>query len=1495
MSNSNGGPLRYPDIHFTGTAATLISENLHIRFRDILIDYSGNISGNCVIRDVVIGGGGMITGSDTIRNVFIHGDGRIEGEESVINLVDFGSTGKLIGRNHVKKVICRAEGLIRKSNTVDTALFSDYATVYGSNNIQYLRILRKAIIDSSNDIYTADLMGDGFLGGNNRFHYLNFTPGFTYTFGIDQTQTVYDEWNITGNCNAPVRLLSDTNGVQAVIKVTGSPVNGAYLSIRDLKAVGNTPFRAAHSVDLGNNSNWDIETTSGLDLYWVNGSGNWSDNYHWDTQSGGSGGHCPPTEIDNAFFDGNSFNAANQKVTVDAENAVCRDMIWKNAVNAPQLSGADTNNLHIYGSLREAPSLNWQLTGNVYFDAVTPGQTILTQNHYFIGDTWFTGRGGSWDFKDSFKTKKSIFFQQGKINTLANDVECFNFSSTDTTTRELRLGTTTWEMTGVGILVWNLNAVNLTLHADSSLLISRGGSGHILSFGSGTPLRYNNVVFYGNGSQLENGLYCYYNVIDHYGMGGMFRGNCSIDSALFHNENGLILDNDSIHVAIFDMKNGEIRGGVHHVQLAVFKDDGIINGNNFVDTALFYRNGSFLGTNTVDTAIVYNRARINGSNTFRTATLLGDGQFIGDNTFNDLTITKSNSYFLEHDKTQTVIDHFNAHGTCTGPLFIQSDEDTKQAIIKKVNGSVEVDYLQLRDIKAEGQAAPFVAYNSVDLGNNINWNIYVSSPKELYWVGGKGVWSDSLHWSETSGGQGGYCIPTPIDNVYFDGNSFLDLNDSVVINIGNATCHNMNWTGAKFNPVFYSPDTNFMRIYGGLILNKDMDMALECPVVFESTHDNNHIRCKTTAIKSNIYFLGIGGEWLLDDDFISLKTVFFKHGKLNSLGHNIKTGSFNTNYTTARVLKVDSSTIYLTGGGSEVWFLNGLNMELSAKGTVFEMSSANAIFRTDLGGPFEYYVVKGVLVSWVFNKNTSVSFEKISFNSSGQVHGNCTVDTLVSKGDLSVFDSDKINFIKTSEGKLLLQGGSHKVNTMIAGGEGIISGNNVVGVAVINGAGVLSGTNSITESIVFGDVATISGSNFANYALLKNNGTFNGENEFDSLKFMPGNIYELEEDKTQTVNEDFFIRGNNCFPITLRSQYDGRQAVISMPSGRTVSGDFIEIKDINALGGAVYYAGQYSTNLSNNSGWNFNNAPGYIFGFNDDTVACLGGSSVIGTENFNPDENSTFLWQDGSTDSYFQLNGEDTLWVTVNYADNCSFTDTVAIHYKPSPQVDLGNDLTICSGDTVYVKYHSDSVTFLWDNGSDDSVCVVTQSGYCAITVTNSGGCSATDSVYITALPAPEVNLGPDTVIYSNQNYLLDAGNTGADYIWSTGDTMQSITINSEGDYWVAVSANGCSGYDTVSISVYPDCILAVPNAFSPNGDGHNDILFARGEGFVEMELMIFNRIGELVFDTKDIGTGWDGTFKGKKQPVDAYTYMLRGVCVSGNSVFKKGNITLLR
>jgi gliding motility-associated-like protein len=105
----------------------------------------------------------------------------------------------------------------------------------------------------------------------------------------------------------------------------------------------------------------------------------------------------------------------------------------------------------------------------------------------------------------------------------------------------------------------------------------------------------------------------------------------------------------------------------------------------------------------------------------------------------------------------------------------------------------------------------------------------------------------------------------------------------------------------------------------------------------------------------------------------------------------------------------------------------------------------------------------------------------------------------------------------------------------------------------------------------------------------------------------------------------------------------------------------------------------------------------------------------------------------------------------------------------------------------------------------------------------------------------------------------------------------------------------GCS--DTickyVDADVYP--LADLPKAFSPNGDGVNDLLFVRGAGVESIDLKLYNRWGEIVFESTDISIGWDGKYKGKEAPVEAYAFVLNVTFVDGTTFFKKGNVTLLR
>jgi gliding motility-associated-like protein len=88
---------------------------------------------------------------------------------------------------------------------------------------------------------------------------------------------------------------------------------------------------------------------------------------------------------------------------------------------------------------------------------------------------------------------------------------------------------------------------------------------------------------------------------------------------------------------------------------------------------------------------------------------------------------------------------------------------------------------------------------------------------------------------------------------------------------------------------------------------------------------------------------------------------------------------------------------------------------------------------------------------------------------------------------------------------------------------------------------------------------------------------------------------------------------------------------------------------------------------------------------------------------------------------------------------------------------------------------------------------------------------------------------------------------------------------------------------------------VGVPNAFSPNGDGINDVVKVEGKGIVKLIFRIFNRWGEKVFETTDKNIGWDGYYKGVLQEMEVYTYSVQAELINGDIIPLKGNITLLR
>ena len=114
--------------------------------------------------------------------------------------------------------------------------------------------------------------------------------------------------------------------------------------------------------------------------------------------------------------------------------------------------------------------------------------------------------------------------------------------------------------------------------------------------------------------------------------------------------------------------------------------------------------------------------------------------------------------------------------------------------------------------------------------------------------------------------------------------------------------------------------------------------------------------------------------------------------------------------------------------------------------------------------------------------------------------------------------------------------------------------------------------------------------------------------------------------------------------------------------------------------------------------------------------------------------------------------------------------------------------------------------------------------------------------------------------------------------------------------YTVLITYNqGCTASASVQITVNGEPPVYVPNAFTPNADGVNDVWYVYGTGIKDMKAMIFDRWGEKVFESDDQSIGWDGTFRGQMQSPDVYIYLVNIVYLDGTTTSKQGSVTLIR
>ncbi|HEU4718486.1 MAG TPA: gliding motility-associated C-terminal domain-containing protein [Bacteroidia bacterium] len=292
-----------------------------------------------------------------------------------------------------------------------------------------------------------------------------------------------------------------------------------------------------------------------------------------------------------------------------------------------------------------------------------------------------------------------------------------------------------------------------------------------------------------------------------------------------------------------------------------------------------------------------------------------------------------------------------------------------------------------------------------------------------------------------------------------------------------------------------------------------------------------------------------------------------------------------------------------------------------------------------------------------------------------------------------------------------------------------------------------------------------------------------------------------------------------------------------------------------------------------------------------DTTLCEGNPVTLDAGN----PGSTYAWSTGAATQTISVNSSGTYSVTVT-SGTCQLSDSIIVNFVAVPQVDLGPDLSLCPGQTATLNAGNPGDTYLWSNNSIEDSITVSAGGTYYVTVWNSG-CSASDSVNVQAI-AP-FDLGPDVNLCDNAGIHLVSENLGgASYLWSTGDTTFSIEVNEAGTYWVNISTGNCMLTDTIDvIGGFGPSTVYVPNCFTPNHDGKNDIFYAEGVDIISFHMMIFDRWGEMIFESYDMGQGWDGTYKGDKVPNDVYVVVIDFTtqCSGENTVRKISHVSVYK
>jgi len=270
-------------------------------------------------------------------------------------------------------------------------------------------------------------------------------------------------------------------------------------------------------------------------------------------------------------------------------------------------------------------------------------------------------------------------------------------------------------------------------------------------------------------------------------------------------------------------------------------------------------------------------------------------------------------------------------------------------------------------------------------------------------------------------------------------------------------------------------------------------------------------------------------------------------------------------------------------------------------------------------------------------------------------------------------------------------------------------------------------------------------------------------------------------------------------------------------------------------------------------------------------------------------QNATYLWQDNSTNSNYDAVNVGDYSVIVTDSNGCINSDTIHVVLNPLPYIDLGNDIEICEDDVLTLDVYLESASYLWNDNSTISSFNIDTTGFYSVILTDSNGCSNSDTINIIINPLPnsDFTFNPQPTDLNNPNILFsNISSANTSYEWNLGDGTIIENLNNinhiylySGEYDVSlISLNEFDCIDTVIYQIIIDpggFDLFIPNAFTPNNDEHNELFVIKGRYIIDFNIKIFNRWGKKIFESDNIEKHWDGRFQGKLVQQEKYTYLV--------------------